>query len=107
MKLVVSVLLLIIVKLSVDERWSEAASPLKFETKQESKDNNVCPGGTVCPGDQTCCPIGGGDYGCCPFANAVCCSDMRHCCPEGKRCNLSAGTCDSSPEKILPWGGKQ
>jgi len=106
MKLVVSLLLLVAAVLAVNTRRTEAAASLKFQSKEDVNDNNVCPGGSTCPGDQTCCPIGGGEYGCCPFPNAVCCSDQAHCCPQGKRCNLSAGTCDSSLQEILPWAGK-
>jgi hypothetical protein len=34
-----------------------------------------------------------GEYGCCPLPNAVCCSDGKHCCPEGYTCDVSQGTC--------------
>lgn len=29
-----------------------------------------------------------GRYNCCPYSNAVCCSDYYHCCPYGYTCNL-------------------
>ena len=54
----------------------------------------ICPGGQFeCPDGTTCCPLGGGAYGCCPIPNAVCCSDKIHCCPSGYTCDVSAGTC--------------
>jgi len=61
----------------------------KIETKVKSSEYDiVCPGGEYeCPTDTTCCPVGGGDYGCCPMPNAVCCSDQTHCCPEGTECD--------------------
>ena len=35
-----------------------------------------CPGGQLtCSTSQTCCQMQSGNYGCCPFPNAVCCSD--------------------------------
>ena len=53
----------------------------------------TCPGGSSCPGKETCCKLAGGGYGCCPFPEAVCCSDGKHCCPHGTSCDLSSGTC--------------
>ena len=55
--------------------------------------NTVCPDGSQCLDYETCCPVSGGGYGCCPMPQAVCCSDLKHCCPSGYRCDLSAGTC--------------
>jgi hypothetical protein len=65
--------------------------------------NVVCPGGkSQCPEDNTCCKLVSGDYGCCPLPNAVCCSDLEHCCPEGYRCDVSAGTCTKQGQ-IIPF----
>ena len=50
----------------------------------------ICPDGGECPSGDTCCLNGGGMYGCCPLPNAVCCSDMKHCCPEGFTCSESS-----------------
>jgi len=97
-------------KLSSDMGLAEATTVLKFELTQDAEDpNTVCPDGSLCAGDQSCCPIGGGRYGCCPYPNAVCCSDMRHCCPAGKICNVQAGTCigESRLEDIIPWASKE
>ena len=64
------------------------------------KENNViCPDGSQCPDDNTCCELSSGGYGCCPLPNAVCCSDGIHWCPSGYVCNLSAGTCDQGRGK--------
>ncbi|XP_048579549.1 progranulin-like isoform X2 [Nematostella vectensis] len=53
-----------------------------------------CPGGEVeCPDDYTCCLMPNRMYGCCPIPNAVCCSDLRHCCPYGYKCDTSGGAC--------------
>ena len=55
----------------------------------------VCPGGQVqCPGETTCCKLKSGEYGCCPFPQAVCCSDGKHCCPNGYTCDVAAGMCN-------------
>ena len=55
------------------------------KSQQEVKDV-PCPDGKSCPDKDTCCRTKNG-YGCCPSPNAVCCSDMIHCCPEGTTCN--------------------
>ena len=52
-----------------------------------------CPDGSACPGQETCCKLSSGGYGCCPYEEAVCCSDKKHCCPHGTTCDVAAGTC--------------
>lgn len=40
--------------------------------------------GHACLVGQSCCARSGGEYGCCPFENSVCCADSEgHCCPSG------------------------
>ncbi len=46
-----------------------------------------------CLDGQTCCQISKTDYGCCPFTNAVCCTDMLHCCPHNTLCDLKFNAC--------------
>ncbi|XP_069693372.1 progranulin-like [Periplaneta americana] len=47
----------------------------------------VCPGGrTTCAASMTCCELPHGGEGCCPYANATCCADKVHCCPQGYFC---------------------
>ena len=68
---------------------------------KKSPQNVVCPDGTSeCQDGQTCCKLSSGMYGCCPIANAVCCSDGIHCCPSGYTCDVSAGTCTKQGETI-------
>jgi len=55
-----------------------------------------CPAGT-CPSSDTCCSAGSGQWGCCPYPKADCCSDHKHCCPNGYQCDLSKGQCTKSP----------
>ena len=43
-----------------------------------------CDDGSECPTGTTCCKLASGQWGCCPYPSAVCCSDGEHCCPEGK-----------------------
>eukprot|EP00731_Ephydatia_muelleri_P036117 Em0202g7a len=74
---------------------------LSLFTKTDSIKNVVCPGGSSqCPTGQTCCKISSGGYGCCPLPNATCCSDETHCCPNGYKCDVSAGTCTKGQEKL-------
>jgi len=67
-----------------------AVSPNYVTKKEESKPG--CSQGT-CQSSETCCPIIGSQWGCCPYPGADCCSDLQHCCPEGYMCELSSGQC--------------
>nr|XP_039257310.1 multiple epidermal growth factor-like domains protein 6 isoform X36 [Styela clava] len=61
----------------------------------------TCPDGkSRCPDGTTCCKLQSGEYGCCPLAKAVCCSDGVHCCPNGYTCDSSSGTCSKGSEVI-------
>ncbi|XP_077020277.1 progranulin [Tamandua tetradactyla] len=46
-----------------------------------------------CPDGSTCCQLPDKKYGCCPIPNAVCCSDLIHCCPQDTICNLTQKKC--------------
>ena len=75
---------------------------IPFFTKVLAKTKNVvCPDGGSCPDGNTCCKLSSGEWGCCPYANAVCCSDGIHCCPNGYTCDVSAGTC-TQQDSVLP-----
>ena len=68
--------------------------------KGKVMENVVCPGGHQCPEGMTCCILSSREWGCCPFPNAVCCSDRLHCCPEGYTCHVSSRTCIKDGETI-------
>ncbi|KAK4288909.1 hypothetical protein Pmani_038093 [Petrolisthes manimaculis] len=55
-----------------------------------------CPDGRKCPGSYTCCKMYRGDYGCCPYRDAQCCSDGFHCCPPGSKCDVTGGGCQNT-----------
>ncbi|XP_071803733.1 uncharacterized protein [Asterias amurensis] len=75
------------------------AQPIKVEAV-------ICPGGTSqCPSGTTCCRLASGQWGCCPFPKAVCCSDHTHCCQNGYICNVAQGTCIKGA-LTLPWASK-
>ncbi|XP_032704912.1 progranulin isoform X3 [Lontra canadensis] len=51
-----------------------------------------------CPDGYTCCRLQSGAWGCCPFAQAVCCEDRQHCCPAGYTCNVRARSCEKEAD---------
>ncbi|KAF0305746.1 Granulin [Amphibalanus amphitrite] len=56
--------------------------------------DDKCPDGkTSCNAAATCCALRSGGYACCPEANAVCCPDHIHCCPQGTKCDVKHRTC--------------
>ncbi|XP_062294871.1 granulin a [Scomber scombrus] len=55
-----------------------------------------CDDTTSCPDGETCCKMSDTAWGCCPSPNAVCCSDMQHCCPTGYTCTDTGG-CTQGP----------
>ncbi|XP_049890154.1 progranulin-like [Epinephelus moara] len=61
----------------------------------------TCPDGNVCYDSATCCLTEHG-YSCCPYPNAVCCSDLAHCCPSGYRCNQLTQMCEREPWMSIP-----
>ncbi|CAF1420698.1 unnamed protein product [Adineta ricciae] len=71
-----------------------AINPLVLLGKERAANNSVpCPGGSSCPDGNTCCQLSSGQYGCCPLADAVCCSDHLHCCPNGYTCDTEHSRC--------------
>lgn len=72
--------------------------------------NVICPGASFqCPNGYTCCQLPSGQWGCCPFAKATCCSDHLHCCPENMRCDVTSKNClqgNSSVPSLLKESSK-
>lgn len=67
---------------------------LQLSIFQQRPENVLCPGDELeCPDGNTCCLNGTDTYGCCPKTNAVCCTDKKHCCPEGYTCDSVTGRC--------------
>ncbi|XP_043923565.1 progranulin-like isoform X2 [Protopterus annectens] len=48
-----------------------------------------CDSTHYCLDNTTCCKLISGAWGCCPYPNAVCCRDHRHCCPQNSWCFFS------------------
>ncbi|CAI5676309.1 unnamed protein product [Oreochromis niloticus] len=60
-----------------------------------------CDDKTDCGHDETCCRTSATSWGCCPSPNAVCCSDMKHCCPTGYTCTKE-GSCIQNSKLYWP-----
>lgn len=95
--------------------------PLPKENSEEMKlkSGTVCPDKKMdCQKSETCCSVGYGSYGCCPFPNvwlhsyftnnrlllvifskATCCSDNATCCPAKKKCDLMKKMCVPAEEE--------
>jgi hypothetical protein len=106
MKVAIFASLLIIIMLSMEQSFGSTL--FKFEIMEESKENTVeskektiCPDGGICPGFQTCCPIGGGHYGCCIYTSASCCADLMHCRPAGQPCSSEDLRSDSTFQSLI------
>ena len=75
--------------------------------KKQKVRNVFCPGGNQqCPDGDTCCNVGDDIYGCCPKPSAVCCADMKHCCPEGYSCSTNECIKDTSSHPLLEVVGR-
>ncbi|XP_067934409.1 uncharacterized protein K04H4.2-like isoform X2 [Watersipora subatra] len=83
--------------------WMDKESPLVKSTPVEDVQ---CDATHYCPSGSTCCKLSGGQWGCCPVPNAVCCNDHVHCCPSGYTCHTGTGEC-SRGLKSIPWMEKE
>ncbi|XP_067906952.1 progranulin-like [Heterodontus francisci] len=61
----------------------------------------MCPDGSPCPDQSTCCKLQSGNYDCCPVEKAVC-KDGVHCCPHGTKCDPQRSVCKMDMVSI-PW----
>ncbi|XP_026876119.2 granulin b [Electrophorus electricus] len=61
----------------------------------------VCDVTSRCSKTETCCQISDTEWACCPFKQAVCCKDMKHCCPMGYACDTKTKGCTRVPS--LTW----
>ncbi|XP_070210268.1 progranulin-like isoform X2 [Littorina saxatilis] len=85
------------------EKQSAIVKPLAVQKKVEAV---KCDATHECPDGHTCCQVAGGQWGCCPLPQAVCCSDQVHCCPNGYTCHTTTGKCNKGIYS-LPWFTKQ
>ena len=82
--------------------WASSAHPLlRLSLNRVADKNIVCPDQkSQCPDKYTCCKQLSGGFGCCPQPNAVCCSDGKHCCAQGYRCDLSMQVCVKPNDRV-------
>ncbi|XP_043440649.1 progranulin isoform X2 [Prionailurus bengalensis] len=80
------------------ENATDLLTKLPAHAVQEVK----CDMEVSCPDGYTCCRLQSGAWGCCPFAQAVCCEDHVHCCPAGFKCDTAKGTCEQGAQQV-PW----
>ncbi|XP_006821257.2 progranulin-like, partial [Saccoglossus kowalevskii] len=85
------------------QKGDDAIPWLKKHNSIPMSGNVKCQDGSECPSGSTCCKLPTGDYGCCPYLDAVCCNDGLHCCPKGYTCNTKEGTCQKASINMLPW----
>ncbi|XP_026114266.1 granulin b isoform X2 [Carassius auratus] len=81
---------------------TKAYHEIPWYTKQEarvvegfrsSEEEVVCDASTRCLKTQSCCRRSDSTWACCPYKEAVCCVDMKHCCPVGYRCDPEVQGC--------------
>uniref|UniRef100_A0A3Q2Y9Y1 Granulin b n=1 Tax=Hippocampus comes TaxID=109280 RepID=A0A3Q2Y9Y1_HIPCM len=51
----------------------------------------------ACAERETCCRSSASEWACCPSPQAVCCADMKHCCPAHYSCHPSGGCVRTAP----------
>ncbi|XP_070704425.1 granulin a isoform X2 [Pempheris klunzingeri] len=62
-----------------------------------------CDDTTSCKDGETCCRTSTTTWGCCPSPNAVCCSDMKHCCPATYSCTEGGGCIQNTRLHWYRW----
>ena len=69
----------------------------------QSPVGDICEDSTnKCPNKETCCKVhvSADGYGCCPWPNATCCTDMKHCCPQDYKCDDPTRTCTKATPQL-------
>uniref|UniRef100_A0A8D1WYI8 Progranulin n=1 Tax=Sus scrofa TaxID=9823 RepID=A0A8D1WYI8_PIG len=81
--------------------FSKENEAIDFFTKlpAHSVQEVKCDTEVSCPDDYTCCRLQSGKWGCCPFVQAVCCSDHQYCCPKGHTC-VGKGHCKRKKDMV-------
>ncbi|XP_016398864.1 granulins-like [Sinocyclocheilus rhinocerous] len=66
---------------------------LQTHTDTRSEEEVLCDASTRCSKTQSCCRLSDSSWACCPYKEAVCCEDMKHCCPVGYKCDPEVQGC--------------
>ncbi|ROI16392.1 Granulin [Anabarilius grahami] len=72
---------------------SVSLTQLQTHTDTHLEEEELCDASTRCPKTQTCCRLSDSTWACCPYREAVCCKDMKHCCPMGYSCDPEVQGC--------------
>ncbi|KAM5272781.1 progranulin [Ctenodactylus gundi] len=72
---------------------------LSWPGPQALQNDVLCDDFTSCPPSNNCCWLSSGEWGCCPLAEGVCCSDHKHCCPQGYTC-MAEGQCQMGNKRV-------
>ncbi|XP_051737572.1 granulin b isoform X2 [Ctenopharyngodon idella] len=72
---------------------SVALTQIQTHTDTHLEEEEMCDASTRCSKTQTCCRLSDSTWACCPYREAVCCKDMKHCCPMGYNCDLEVQGC--------------
>ncbi|XP_073539292.1 progranulin isoform X5 [Phyllobates terribilis] len=75
--------------------WSDKIPAMKGKSTDVKCDDE-----TACPDETTCCRLESGEWGCCPYEQAVCCSDHLHCCPSGYTCDVATASCNKPSDSL-------
>lgn len=66
---------------------------ISFCITHDILNKNRCGDDSYCRDSETCCKMIDDSWGCCPYAQGVCCSDRLSCCPNGYSCDLDKMKC--------------
>ncbi|KAH9279958.1 Granulin -like protein [Echinococcus granulosus] len=68
-------------------------------SKHPVEETVMCDDSSYCEGpNATCCQLADDSWGCCPFLDAVCCKDRKHCCPSSYECDTTYNACVRSDD---------
>ncbi|UYV61465.1 GRN [Cordylochernes scorpioides] len=67
--------------------------PMKMKMPSIKLQKHIYHKQSICPGNKTCCKLINGNYGLCPYSEAICCNDGIHCCPNGFSCDIEHQKC--------------
>lgn len=78
--------------------WITKKPAMTVSEAQQDCSSNDCPvvkcdDTHVCKAGSTCCKMYNKQWGCCPFRNAHCCWDGKHCCPSYHWCDNKNNRC--------------
>ncbi|XP_041029341.1 granulin b isoform X2 [Carcharodon carcharias] len=85
-----------------EKQGSSIPMILKLTASVERNEGRMCDDATTCSSGTTCCRNNSGGWSCCPFAQAVCCENVGHCCPNGYDCDVQHKVCKKKPVSF-PW----